>query len=158
MTGLYLKILNRQPEQSGLAYWVSQVENLDAQDGESFVADAAARAKVADAILKSQEEYQDIIVPGWFEQLDQRQPTSDELTKYVDELRSGTPDRTVEEQIIDKAGVTSDVPAPSAGTGVVLPDFYYVPLVERQNHAGVAATDTLFSQLGVDTAESHEPI
>ena len=42
VTGLYEKILNRPPESSGLSYWSDQVAQLDAQDGESFVADAVA--------------------------------------------------------------------------------------------------------------------
>jgi hypothetical protein len=147
VTGLYEKILNRPPEQSGLNYWIGQVEQLDTQDGKSFVDDALARFTIADRILKSQERYQDIIVPGWFEQFDQRQPTPTELTTYVNELLAGTPDRTVEEQIIDTSGVTADVPAPAAGGSAEMPDFYYVPLVE-QKQATVAATDAVFSQVG----------
>lgn len=148
ITGLYEKILNRPPEQQGLNYWIGQVEQLDTQDGKSFVDDADARFEIADRILKSQERYQDIIVPGWFDQFIQGQPTSGQVTQYVNELLSGTPDRTVEEQIIDNAGVTNDVPSPSAETAVALPDFYYVPPVERQNQAVVAAKDAVFSQLG----------
>jgi hypothetical protein len=56
------------------------------------------------------------------------------------------PDRTVEESISDTAGVAADVPAPAAGTAVAMPDFYYVPLVERQNQAVVAAKDEIFSR------------
>jgi hypothetical protein len=147
VTGLYEKILNRPPEQTGLNYWIAQVEQLDAQDGKSFVDDVQARFTIADRILKSQERYQDIIVPGWFEQFDQRQPTATELTTYVNELLAGTPDSTVEEQIIDTSGVTADVPVPAAGAAAGMPDFYYLPLVE-QKQATVAATDAVFSQVG----------
>jgi hypothetical protein len=130
VTGLYQKILNRPPESAGLSYWSDQVAQLDAQDGESFVADVAARFKVAERILKSQEEYQNVIVPGWYQQFVQRQPTSTELSNAVGQLLTGTPDRTVEEQIIDQAGTASDVPTATSGTGVSMPNFSYIPLLE----------------------------
>ena len=168
VTGLYQKILNRAPEAQGLAFWSSEVEQFDAQDGKSFLGDADAREKVAAAILKSQEEYQNIIVPAWFEQFVQRAPTAAELTQYVNELLKGTSDRTVEEQIIDNAGVAADVPSPASGTAMALPNFYYVPLVEQTHAAAngsvsnaatanangsspsqaVAAKDALFADLG----------
>jgi ELWxxDGT repeat protein len=170
VTGLYEKILNRAPEAQGLAYWIGQVQQLSLQDGMSFLDDQQARFVIADRILKSQERYQDIIVPGWFAQFVQRQPSANELTQYVNELLGGTPDRTVEEEIIDQAGAAADVPSPALGTAVSLPDFDYVPLVEQNQasvsaavssdalaganagsspgQAGVAAKDALFANLG----------
>jgi len=137
VTGLYEKILIRPPDPSGLSYWSEQVAQLDAQDGESFVADAVAREKVAERILKSPEEYQNVIVPGWYQQFVQRQPTSTELSSAVGELLSGTPDRAVEEQIIDQAGTSNDVPTAKSGAGVTMPNFSYLPLIEWKTQSVV---------------------
>jgi hypothetical protein len=104
VTALYERLLGREPDPAGLAYWTS---NLDSQ---SFT-----REQVVLGFVESDENFRKLTT-AFFQQYLNRSPTDTELTQYVDQFKAGGSQRDVQESIINLPEYANTPPAPAPGT------------------------------------------
>jgi hypothetical protein len=109
VTELYRRLLNREPEQSGLDFWVGRVSS-----GE------LTREQVVLGFVRSDENFISL-VDGWHRQYLGRPASAVESDDYVGQLRDGASQRTIQIQIIDTLEYRNTPPRPAAGTIARLP-------------------------------------
>ncbi|HVX12328.1 MAG TPA: DUF4214 domain-containing protein [Pirellulales bacterium] len=105
VTALYQRLLDRQPDQTGLAYWSGQLDS-----------GAMTRTQVVDGFNSSVEYYENVTT-SIFEQYLGRSPTAGELANYVSALQMGATQRTIQIELIDSAEY-QQTPTPPAAGGV----------------------------------------
>ncbi|HQU46662.1 MAG TPA: hypothetical protein PK867_27900, partial [Pirellulales bacterium] len=83
-------------------------------------------------------------VTGWFQEYLFRAPTDAEKAQYVNQMLAGASDRTIEQEITNLPEYANNPPAPPAGSGASLGNYYQT---SAQSQAAVAAKDALFARL-----------
>jgi hypothetical protein len=104
VTGLYERLLNREPEAGGLNYWTGLLDN-----------GTLTREQVVLGFVRSDENFRDLSTSYFLEYL-LRDPSSDELNTYVNQFKSGASQRDVQLAIINLPEYANSPPAPAAGT------------------------------------------
>jgi hypothetical protein len=77
-----------------------------------------------------------------------RTPSDAELTQYANEMKGGTTDRQIEQQITNLPEYGQHPPSSPSGTAARLPDYYPQSAAASSQQAAVAAKDAIFSELG----------
>ncbi|HEV3340074.1 MAG TPA: Ig-like domain-containing protein [Pirellulales bacterium] len=108
VTALYQRLLNRAPEDSGLAYWTGKLAS-----------GAMTPVEVVDAIESSQENFQNLTT-GFFNEYLGRNPTATELAAYVQQFEQGATESDIQTEIIDLPEYRNIPQAPPAGTAARL--------------------------------------
>ncbi|OYV82322.1 MAG: hypothetical protein B7Z73_17180, partial [Planctomycetia bacterium 21-64-5] len=104
ITTLYERLLNREPDPAGLQYWTS---NLDSG--------AMTPPEVVLGFETSVEAYSNDVT-GFFQQYLNRAPTASELSTYVAQLRAGSTQADIQDEIIDSPEYQQSPPLPQFGT------------------------------------------
>lgn len=107
-TALYQRLLGRTPDEGGLNYWVS---NLDQHK--------MTQQQVVLGFVRSNENFKNLIA-GWHAQYLSRAPSAQELDDYVAQMRAGASHRQIQLSLIDSDEYRNTPPAPAAGTAVRL--------------------------------------
>lgn len=108
VTELYRRLLGREPEAAGLAYWVDLLDRR-----------VASREQVVVGFVQSDENYHNLVT-GWYRQYLQRDPDRDGLAWWVAQLRAGATQRQIQMALIESAEYRSVPAVPPAGTALRL--------------------------------------
>lgn len=108
VTELYRRLLTREPEPAGLAYWVDLLDRS-----------AASRQQVVLGFVQSDENYGNLVA-AWYRQYLQRDADPDGLAWWVAQLRAGATQRQVQMALIESAEYRSVPSLPPAQTAVRL--------------------------------------
>jgi hypothetical protein len=105
---LYRRLLGREAEPAGLAYWVDRLDR-----------GASSRAQVVLGFLKSDENLAKLVT-AWYRQYLGREPDADGLAWWVAQLRDQSTQRQVQMGLIESAEYRGTPPAPPAAAAVRL--------------------------------------
>ena len=103
-TALYERLLNREPDASGLQFWASNLDN-----------GAMTRQQVVLGFVRSDENFLNLTT-GFFEEYLSRLPSADELNLYVNQFRAGATQRDIQLAIINLPEYANTPPPPADGT------------------------------------------
>ncbi|HEV3021199.1 MAG TPA: DUF4214 domain-containing protein, partial [Pirellulales bacterium] len=109
---LYGRLLNREPETTGLNYWTGHLDE-----------GSLTRQDVVLGFVESAENFSNL-TNGFFEQYLNRAPSASELALYIAEFEAGTTQRDIQLAIINLPEYANTPPPPAAGT-VGLPLYSY---------------------------------
>ncbi len=108
VTELYRRLLGREPEPAGLAYWVDLLDRR-----------AAAREQVVLGFVRSEENHRNLVT-AWYRQYLEREPDADGLAWWVAQLRAGASYRQIQMALIESAEYRGAPAAPPAGSALRL--------------------------------------
>ncbi|HVX64224.1 MAG TPA: DUF4214 domain-containing protein, partial [Pirellulales bacterium] len=100
---LYQRLLDRQADPHGLAYWTQQ---LDLQ--------LASKQQVVLRFTQSTENFENLVT-GFYQEYLQRTPTSDELNNFVQQMHAGASQRDIQIEIISSDEYRNSPPPPAPG-------------------------------------------
>ncbi|MEX2502508.1 MAG: DUF4214 domain-containing protein [Trueperaceae bacterium] len=103
-TELYRRLLLREPDNQGLAFWSGELD-----------AGRRSRPDVVLGFIRSPENFRNL-VQGWFAQYLARQAAASEESFFVGQLRSGVSPRSIQIQILDSTEYRNSPPPPPAGS------------------------------------------
>jgi hypothetical protein len=104
VTTLYERLLNRSPDESGLAYWTGQLNS-----------GAMTPAQVVGAFEGSTENFQNLTT-GFFNEYLGRNPTASELATYVQQFEQGATESDIQTEIINLPEYLNTPTPPPTGT------------------------------------------
>jgi hypothetical protein len=105
---LYLRLLGRQADDSGLAYWTGHLNSGDMGR--------------ADVVLSFQfsDENRRLLIGDWYEQFLGRSPSTVESNLFLAQLQQGASQRQVQMYLIDSLEYRNSPAPPAAGAAVRL--------------------------------------
>lgn len=108
VTELYRRLLGREPEPAGLAYWVDLLDR-----------GATTREQVVLGFVRSEENHRNLVA-AWYWQYLGREPDADGLAWWVAQLRGGASQRHIQSALIESAEYRGVPAAPGAGSALRL--------------------------------------
>lgn len=103
-TELYRRLLGRDPDSQGLAYWTVQLDS-----------GAMSRPQVVLGFVRSTENFH-LLVRGWYSQYLGRSPSASEENAWVGQLQHGASQRSVQIQLLNSPEYRTTPTQPAAGT------------------------------------------